>query len=356
MEDKKVQLSGLKKKKVTPLSITEDDLKIETNDLVCVPEHIATLLVNDDRIPMKRSEKVSMKKKKSEPLEIIEDDLSLHTTDVLILPGCVYDILHSKGDPHIKITPEQLLIMKEKQLVMTGIRQWTQSQMSRRFLRKGPKLKVWKIPGIHRGPLNYIHLSKLPLFWHKFMKHQAKLRRYKTMPTANYGSLFLHQELKGPVKFVSSTGALKKAFDNSIPTVALCWTRGEHPQVVDYAVYGHQELNRYRHSIEETKKRITNQNDGVKRLGLKLLIISIRTTEATKQLFFIVKKRLTSLRTMFSISAEYFVFKFRHQVIPITFLALSRFLRAHIDFVLLMLHALAHVTRWVKRSVRPLNL
>ena len=128
MDSKIMQSSGLKKKKVTQLVITEEKLIINENDSLCVSEHLAQLLHDDEQIPIKRSGKVTMKKKKIEPLEITQDDLALTTTDVLILPEGVYGILQSKGNLRVKLTPEKLLIMKEKQLVMTGNRRWKKKQ------------------------------------------------------------------------------------------------------------------------------------------------------------------------------------------------------------------------------------
>ena len=356
MDSKIMQSSGLKKKKVTQLVITEEKLKINENDSLCVSEHLAQLLHDDEQIPIKRSGKATMKKKKIDPLEITQDDLALTTTDVLILPEGVYGILQSKGNLRVKLTPEKLLIMKEKQLVMTGNRRWKKNKMSKRFLRKSPKPKVWKIPMLRRGPLNYIHLHKLPPFWHKFMRHQSSIRRYKTMPTSTYDSLFLHRNLKGPVQFVASTGTLRKPFDNSMPTISLCWTKGEQPQVVDYAVHEHQKLNQSQHRIESTKRRIISEKNNLMRSMLYFFILLITTLETTKQLFLGLKNIIKRIGSVFTTFTAYFLFKFRHQILPTTFLALRRFFRAHIEFVFLLLQTFAHLTRWVKRSIRPLNL
>ena len=176
------------------------------------------------------------------------------------------------------------------------------------------------------------------------------------MPTSTYESLFLHRNLKGPVQFVASTGTLRKPFDNSMPTISLCWTKGEQPQVVDYAVHEHQKLNRNQHRIEAIKRRIVSEKNDLMRLMLHFFILLVTTLDTTKQLFLYLLNITKKIGSVFTTFTEYFLFKFRHQILPTTFLGLRRFFRAHIDFIFLILQASAQLTRWVKRSIRPINL
>ena len=252
MVEEKMKSSGIKKKKTKSLPIILEELEIGQDDVLCCPDFIFETIHEDENVlldkPVKKS--TSMKKKKVEPLKLYEDDLALYPTDVLIVPYSVSEIFKQNNLYAPKVTLEQHLLEKERLLIMKGGRDWEKRKMSWKFLKKGRRPRVWKIPGMIRGSLKYLSLVKLPRYWHKFEQPHAKLRHHTTMPTETYQSLFLNCETKTPVHFIASATNLSKPQGTSKPTISTLWTKGPIPQVIDYDVFNHD-----RYGIRIKKRR-----------------------------------------------------------------------------------------------------
>jgi len=358
MVEEKVKSSGLKKKKTKPLPIALEELDITQDDVLCGPEFIIEAIHEDPNLPINKPRKnsSSMKKKKVEPLKLYDDDLALYPSDVLIVPHSVLETFQQDELFAPRVTFEQYLLQKERQLIMRNGRVWEKGRKLRKFFKKGPRPKVWKIPGLIPGPLRHLSLAKLPRYWHKFEQPHAKIRHHTTMPTESYHNLFLNNDTTTPVHFINSATNLLKPQGTSKPTISTLWTKGPTPQVIDYTVYNHSQLGGQEKKVGEIKRRLISESDFGKRsaytafyLGLRAkLAVSHSLDNVVKWSFAIGRRARSGLLRLH--------FKIRYQFIPVAIFSTRQFLRAHIDFIYLVLHSSAHVVRWAKRNLRPLIL
>jgi len=347
---------GLKKKKAVPLQIVNEDAQLlNLRDTLLASDHIAELLHCDDDVPMKKV-KISLKKKKVKPLRIVKDDLVFYPSDVLIAPDSFHHLFQAGDDRKVKLTPQQMAINNERKLVMIGKRHWKPIKMQRKFLKPAPSPKVWIIPGLRRGPLGYMQMVRLPVFWHKFMQPHSVFKHHAIMPIKTYDDLFLNESRKAPVNFISSTSGLEKPQGNSKPVIALHWTKGERPRVIDYTVYDQNKKDVSFQNRKATQIRIDTETNLGKRTLLYFLFISQLTTQFGKKMSAITKRATGAAYRNARRLLKYYEFKLKHQYIPIVMFGLRRFLRAHVDFVFLLLHTSAHVARWMKRVIKPLTL
>lgn len=358
MVEEKVKSSGLKKKKTKPLPIALEELEISQDDVLCGPEFIFEAIHGDQSIPMNKPAKKSssMKKKKVEPLKLYDDDLALYPTDVLIVPHSVLDTFQQDELFAPKVKFEEYLLQKEHRLIMRNGRVWEKGRNSRKFFKKGPRPKVWKVPGLIRGPLHHLPLTKLPRYWHKFEQPHAKIRHHTTMPTETYHSLFLNNDTTTPVHFINSATRLLKPQGTSKPTISMLWTKGPTPQIIDYSVFNHSQFGGQLKKESDIRRRLSTESDLAKRGAYTALYLGVKAKLAVSQSLDHLVRWSFAIGRWARSGLLRLHFKIRYQFIPVAIFSTRQFLRAHIDFIYLVLHSSAHVVRWAKRNLRPLTL